>query len=320
MPERTCLVTGCAGFVGSHLAERLLALGHVVVGVDNFFSGRRRNMASFAGNPDFHFHECSITEPDLLPRLRDEHPNLSQVYHLAAIVSVPYSMEHEQETMTVNWEATRTLHDQARELDFGKFVFAGSAAEYGDATALPLKEEHATDETRQLSPYGRAKFLSSRHIAEGGFGASLRCFNIFGPRQDPSSPYSGVVSIFMNRSIAHQPILIYGDGTQTRDFVYVSDVVNAYLLAAGITGEGQLSGIYNVARGEETSIVGIAMQARAIAGSTAPIDFTLPRPGDIHRSLADISRLRAHGYAPQVEINHGLRQTMAELQREAEEK
>lgn len=317
MPNRlTCLVTGCAGFVGSHLAERLLVLGHTVVGVDNFFSGHRRNMATFATNPNFHFYERSITDPDIITELREAHPGLDRVMHLAAIVSVPYSIDHEEETMRVNWEATRAMHEEATTLGFHSFVYAGSAAEYGDTKTLPTPETDADDSTVHLSPYGRAKYLSSILMKSGAMGCSLRFFNIYGSRQDPSSPYSGVISIFIDRFLARKGVTIFGDGENTRDFIHVSDVVDAYMLAAGIDAP-PLRGIYNVATGKGTTIRTLAETVAEVAGAEPVIEFAPPRQGDIIHSIADPSKIFAKGFTPKVNLRQGLESTVDSVRNDA---
>ena len=180
----TCLVTGVAGFIGSHLAERLLSENHFVVGVDNFFSGRRENVTALLEHPGFSFHERSVTEASLLRDLKAQYPDLQYCFHLAAIVSVPYSVEHPEATIDVNYHATRQLLGDAEELDFTGFLFAGSSAEYGEEKQLPLREEYATENTRHPSAYGHSKYLASREVAASRCGVALRCFNVYGPRQD----------------------------------------------------------------------------------------------------------------------------------------
>lgn len=312
-----CLVTGVAGFVGSHLAERLLALGHAVVGIDNFASGHRENMAAFFDHPGFSFYERSIVEPGLLAALHPDHPRLQCCFHLAAIVSVPYSVAHPAETMEVNYHATCSLVEEAARLQYRTFVFAGSAAEYGADMRLPLREEYATAATHHPSPYGRAKFLSSTAVSASRqpHGVALRCFNIYGPRQDPSSPYSGVISRFIEAGCKDQPLTVFGDGQQTRDFVYVADVVEAYLHAAGLTGGPGLSpapqGIYNVASGQRTSILELAQHIRGLTGNEQDLGFLPERPGDIRHSWATISKLQqATAWHPQVALADGLNQTV----------
>lgn len=309
----TCLVTGCAGFVGSHLVEALLQRGHNVIGVDNFFSGYRHNMANFAKHPRFVFYEEDIRASQLLKRLRDDHPELSVLYHLAAIVSVPYSVEHPEETLEVNLKASRDLYEEAQALNFETFVFAGSAAEYGEAASVPISENAATPFVEHASPYGEAKYLISKCIEDTSFGTSLRFFNIYGPRQDPSSPYSGVISKFLDCSLAGEPMTVLGDGKQTRDFIYIEDVIRAYLAVAGL-GDGALSavpGVYNVATGMGISILELAETVWALTSNTKGVLFGPPRAGDIMHSVADITRLeKAIGRFVRYSLDEGLRQTL----------
>jgi len=314
MTRTTCLVTGCAGFVGSHLAEALLHAGQGVVGVDNFFSGRESNMAGFRQNPGFTFHRRSVEEPELLPELARLHPDLDHVFHLAAVVSVPYSLEHPERTMAVNHAASLRLHGQARDLGLAGFVFAGSAAEYGDDPRLPLREEYADADTRQLSPYGRAKYLVSSCLEASGYGVSLRCFNIYGPRQDPDSPYSGVISRFLGQIATSRPPLVLGDGGQTRDFIHVDDVTAAYLAVAGLhpTLRAPAPGVYNCGTGRATSILDLARLLMDLAGMRGEPMFGPARPGDIRHSVADPGRLAAAtGFAAGTELRPGLARTVA---------
>jgi UDP-glucose 4-epimerase len=310
-----CIITGVAGFVGSHLAERLLGAGCEVVGVDNFFSGYRRNMEQFRSHPRFHFYERSITEPDLVRQLKELHPVLSRLYNLAAVVSVPYSVEHPEQTMDVNYRATLSMLEETEKLGFERFVFAGSAAEYGDDERLPLLEDYPSEDTKHLSPYGRAKFMASRAVAARPQGVALRCFNIYGPRQDPSSPYSGVISRFIDMAIENKPLTIFGDGLQTRDFVHVSDVVEAYFRAGGI-GAGPHAdtvppGIYNIGTGRRTSILELAEVVRDLAGSKQPITFRAPRQGDIRHSLGSVDLFATTaGWRPRLSVREGLKDTI----------
>ena len=308
-----CLVTGVAGFVGSHLAERLLSLDFKVVGVDNYFSGNQENMLSFLDDTNFYFYETSVTEPRLLSDLKQFHPDLIYCFHLAAIVSVPYSMEHVDETMEVNYQATESLLKEATELGFNAFVFAGSAAEYGSDERLPVRERYASDQTQHLSPYGRSKYLASRCVANETIGVALRCFNIYGPRQDPTSPYSGVVSRFVDAALAGGPLTILGDGLQTRDFIYVSDVVSAYLHAAGMQGliGSPLNGIYNVGTGQAVSILDLAATILELTERSDSLTFAAERPGDIRHSLADVSKFKAaSGWIAEIPLHLGLGHTL----------
>jgi len=306
-------VTGVAGFVGSHLAERLLSENYYVVGVDNFFSGHRENLASLLGHPDFTLHERSISEAGLLRDLKTEHPDLESCFHLAAIVSVPYSVDHPHATMEVNHQATLHLLHEAERLDFRVFVFAGSAAEYGDDQRLPLKEEYATEKTRHLSAYGRSKYLASREVATSPCGIALRFFNIYGPRQDPSSPYSGVITRFVSMALSRKPLTIFGDGLQTRDFIYVSDVVAAYLCAAKLCRNSSGTGkrLYNVGTGRSTRILELAESINNLAVNQEKPAFCPERPGDIRFSAGSVDAfLRATEWQPRVSLREGLRNTI----------
>ncbi|GKT06782.1 NAD-dependent epimerase/dehydratase family protein [Desulforhabdus sp. TSK] len=311
--KRGCVVTGVAGFVGSHLAERLLSLGHEVVGVDNFFSGHPENMASFRDHPAFNFYEKSIAEQNLLEDLTEKHPSLNCCFHLAAIVSVPYSMDHEDETMELNFTATVRLLQSAEKLQFKRFVFAGSAAEYGNDQRLPLQEAYADENTAHASPYGRAKFLGSQKVASSPLGVALRFFNIYGPRQDPRSPYSGVISRFLDMALAEERLTVFGDGLQARDFVYISDVVDAYLLAGGLQDSSfeVCHGIYNIGTGRSTTILELAEIIKALTGNGNAPRFLPERPGDIRFSLASVEAFsKAAGWRAGTSLRDGLRATL----------
>lgn len=309
--KKTCLVTGCAGFIGSHLAQTLLDEGHAVIGVDNFASGYVHNMEGFKDHADFIFYEKSITEPGLLAQLKKEHSELDIVFQLAAVVSVPYSVEHPELTMQVNFEANRDMLDAAREMGLSNFVFAGSAAEYGEEERLPVKEEYA-DDAEQLSPYGVAKYKSSSYIEKSGYGCALRFFNIFGPRQDPTSQYSGVISRFVDFGLAGKNMVIFGDGEQSRDFLYVSDVVTSYLIASGLDreGRGPLTGVYNVGTGKGRSIRELASVVAKLTSAPQEIDFRPERAGDIKHSRADVRKISATGFKAEIAFDEGLARTV----------
>ncbi|MBI9111050.1 NAD-dependent epimerase/dehydratase family protein [Maridesulfovibrio ferrireducens] len=312
MNKKTCLVTGCAGFIGSHLTQRLLDLGHFVVGVDNLFSGYVHNMSDFLDHPDFKFHEVSVVEKGLLESLKEAYPALDIIFQLAAIVSVPYSIEVPEFTMEVNFDATKRMLESSAKLGLSAFVFAGSAAEYGNEERLPVREEYATDEVMRLSPYGVAKYKSSSLIEKSGYGCSLRFFNIFGPRQDPTSQYSGVISRFVDFGLAGKNMVIFGDGTQSRDFLYVSDVVDSYLIAAGLDleGRGPLTGIYNVGTGHGISVLQLAETVSTLTLAPSDVVFKPERAGDIKHSRADISKISVVGFSSSVSFEDGLKKTI----------
>jgi len=315
LPGRV-LVTGAAGNLGSRLCQTLLDTGHSIVGVDNFFSGLADNIAPFLCSDNFVFHKASITEPGLLPQLEQRHGPLAAVLHMAAIVSVPWSMEHPRLTMAVNHRATVGLHAAARNLGIPAFVFAGSAAEYGRELPGPATEDEAGD---PQSPYGRAKYLASSHIAASGYGCSLRFFNLYGPTRALPGPYDGVVRQFMSRALAGKPLTIYGDGGQTRDFVYVDDAVRAVLLAAGLLAEARpLEGVYNVGSGRATTVLELAELVRDVSGRHSDIRFLPERAGDLRYSLADISSLeRERDFVPQIRLEDGIRCTCHWIEKNA---
>jgi UDP-glucose 4-epimerase len=309
MAGKRCLVTGAAGNVGSKLCQAMLDMGMRVAGVDNFFSGYRSNLAPFQENPRFSFLEASIEEPGLIARLAKAHGPFDAVLHMAAVVSVPWSVEHPAKTMEINHAATVTLHGQARAAGIPAFVFAGSAAEYGRPAQGPVREGQAGD---PQSPYGWAKYLSSKYVEESGYGSSLRFFNLYGPARGKPGPYDGVVRRFMAMALNAQPLTIFGDGGHTRDFVWVFDAVSAVLTAAGITGGREpLAGVYNVGTGRSTSVGELAALLARLAGKELPVTHLPERAGDLRHSLADAGKLAAaRGFTAATALETGLKAAM----------
>jgi nucleoside-diphosphate-sugar epimerase len=306
--QRRCLVTGAAGNVGSKLCQAMLDEGVSVVGVDNFFSGLQSNLAPFEAHRNFSLHERSIVEPGLLAGLSKKHGSFDAVLHMAAVVSVPWSVEYPEETMAVNHAATLALHQEAHNLGVPAFVFAGSAAEYGRPVDGPVREDQAGD---PVSPYGWAKYLSSKHIEESGYGCALRFFNLYGPARGKPGPYDGVVRRFMAMVLNSQALTIFGDGGQTRDFIYVYDAVKTVLLAGGLSGSDPLTGVFNVGTGESTSVTELAELLADIAGQKLPITYLPERAGDLRHSLADTSKLESlGGFKPNTVLRAGLNITM----------
>jgi UDP-glucose 4-epimerase len=301
------LVTGGAGFIGSHIAERLLREGHRVAILDNFTSGRRENIAAFA-------QDLEVIEADVrdAPQLEWHMAGCEVVFHQAAIVSVPYSVEHPQETHDVNLQGTLNVVQAARRRGVKRVVFASSAAIYGEEPGLPKVETMAP---APVSPYGVEKITGEYYLQTYArlFGletVALRYFNVFGPRQDPSSAYSGVISIFVDRALRGAPVTTFGDGEQYRDFVYIDNVVDMNLRAA--TMPNVAGRVFNVGCGAKTSLNDLARALGEIVGKPLEVRREPPRAGDIRESVAAIERARAElGYEPRVDVVEGLRRLVA---------
>jgi len=301
------LVTGAAGFIGSHTAGRLLAAGHRVVGVDNFRTGRRENLAEALAQPAFVFREADVAEPEVLSGLAAEFAPAA-IIHLAALVSVQESIADPALNFRLNLGATQLVAEAARRHRIPRVVFASSAAVYGNGEETPLVESGSA--ARPISPYGAAKLASESlllgHAAAYGFVARCqRYFNVYGPRQDPASPYSGVISIFAREYREGRPVTIHGDGQQTRDFISVHDVARANFLAA--TRPGTASGVVNICTGRKTSLQRLA----AIFGDhyprVAPPRHAAARPGDIRHSVGNPARAKEElDFEPEWTIDRGL--------------
>jgi UDP-glucose 4-epimerase len=280
-----------------------MSSGHDVVVLDNFFTGSRANIAAIGG-------PVRLVQGDVrdLPTVQACAAGCDVIFHEAAIVSVPYSVEHPQESHDVNIQGTLNVLQAARTAGARRVVFASSAAIYGEEPTLPKVE---TMRPEPMSPYGVEKITGEYYLATWSklFSVetvALRYFNVFGPRQDPRSPYSGVISIFVDRILAGRPITFFGDGLQCRDFVYVANVVDANILAA--TREGIAGRAYNVACGRRTTLTELASLIERASERSVERSFAQPRAGDIKESVADIARARTElGYAPIVDVEDGLR-------------
>ena len=313
------LVIGGAGFIGSHLVERLLRDGHSVRVLDNLTTGKRENLA--AVGKDVELVVADVRHPE---RLQQEMRGCEVVFHQAAIVSVPYSVEHPHETLDVNLQGTLNVLDAARKEGVRRVVMASSAAIYGEDPELPKRE---TMVPSPISPYGLEKLASEHYLAIWAklFGietVGLRYFNVFGPRQDPSSPYSGVISIFVDRILKGENPTIFGDGLHSRDFVFVADVVEANLLAGTRAarppkaGDKASSRVYNIGGGKRTTLNELAAALGKICGRDVKPKHAEPRAGDIRDSLADISRAREElGFEPRVPVEEGLKRLVESLKR-----
>ena len=300
------LVTGVAGFIGSHTVDQLLAAGHAVFGVDNFRTGRRENLAEALKHKAFVLHELDVAEEsEFVEFVSEIRPDV--IIHLAALVSVPESIANPALNDRLNFQATRVVAEAARRHHVSRIVFASSAAVYGDPAVCPIPEDAPKE---PLSPYGSAKLASETllldYAAKYGLTAHcLRYFNVYGPRQDPRSSYSGVISIFLDHLKHDTAPVIYGDGEQTRDFISVHDVARANVIAA--TREGLRSSVANICTGRATSINKLwrllsQHQLTASRPSYAPL-----RLGDILHSCGLPEAARRHlSFTAQTNLAGGL--------------
>jgi UDP-glucose 4-epimerase len=300
------LVTGAAGFIGSHTTDFLLSSGHEVVGVDNLRTGCRANLKQAVASPRFDFQVMDITEIQEFARLvRSKRPAV--IIHLAGLVSVQDSRADPALNVRLNVGGTQAVIDAAWRASVPRVVFASSAAVYGDSDSFPLREDAPK---QPVNPYGEAKLASEERLAQAaklhGFTAvSLRYFNVYGSRQAPDSPYSGVVSKFVDCCRRNQAPIIFGDGRQTRDFIHVRDVARANARAALLPG--LLSGNYNISSGRETSLLDLLELLRSLQPSMPLPEFSAAQSGDIRRSAGDPARwLAVSGLAPREILGSGL--------------
>lgn len=297
------LVTGGAGFIGSHVVELLLAKGHRVAVIDDLSTGKRENLP-----PGVQFYRLSLLDSQLPDIIRQIEPDV--VFHEAAQVKVSRSLADPVQDARINIEGSLRLLEACREAGLPKVVYASSAAVYGEPQAVPLPEEHPL---APLSPYGLSKltverYLAIYHVLYGLHYAVLRYANVYGPRQD-SSGEGGVVAIFADRVVRGKPLVIFGDGSQTRDFVYVGDVAAANLRAANPELPGEL--VVNVGTGREISVNELARTLAEQAGSDLPFVYEAPRPGEIQRSsLANGRAVSVLGWQPATTLAEGLAKTL----------
>jgi len=297
--NRLIVVTGGAGFIGSHIAEELSKDNDVIV-IDNLYSGKVENVPE-----NVKFIQADIRDYESIAEIISQ---ADYVFHEAALVNVVESVEKPVLTEEINVLGTLNVLRALSE-GHGKFIFASSAAVYGDNQNLPLREE---EKPMPLSPYGVTK-VSGEYYCKifyelyGVPAVALRYFNVFGERQGYNQ-YAGVISIFINRALKNEPLIIFGDGKQTRDFIYVKDVVKANVLVA--EKERANGEVFNVARGERTTILELAMKIIDATNSSSPIIFDRPRPGDIKHSQADISKIKKLGFKPEYSLEEGLLRTI----------
>ncbi|MBI5825689.1 MAG: NAD-dependent epimerase/dehydratase family protein [Chloroflexi bacterium] len=301
------LVTGGAGFIGSHISRTLLEIGHTVRILDNFSSGKRENLKGL---------DVDLLEGDLRDssKVADAVKGMDIIFHEAAFVSVPESMEKPLECLDVNVTGTSILFEAARKAGVKRVVVASSAAVYGDSEAYPLSEETPL---RQLSPYATSKRVDEMYaeLFTQQFGlevAALRYFNVYGPRQRPDSMYAAAVPIFIRRMLDNKPITIYGDGGQTRDLVNVRDVVQANLLAS--EHPAAPGKIFNVCTGVETRLLDLLDILYQIFPNAPKHIHAEPRAGDIYRSIGTPKKIvESLGFKPQVTLAQGLKEAVESM-------
>lgn len=300
------LVTGGAGFIGSHIANALVERGEKVRVLDNLSMGKLENLAAIQGKIEF--IEGDIADPDAVARAMKD---VKVVFHQAALASVPMSLENPLATHRACVTGTVTVLKAAVDAKVRRLVYAASSSAYGDQ---PTSSKRETDLPQPLSPYAAAKlageyYLQAFYHSFGLETVGLRYFNVFGPRQDPDSPYSAVIPIFVTRLLSGKPPIVYGDGLQSRDFTFVGNVVKGNLLASealGVAGK-----IINLADGRQTTLLRLIELLNEMLGTNTKVDFQPARVGDVRESLADITLARKLlNFHPEVELEEGLRRTI----------
>ena len=308
------LVTGGAGFIGSHLAARLVADGHEVRVLDNFATGHRSNIDAIAGDVD-------LVEGDIqsYERAHNAVRGCEIVFHQAALPSVPRSIQDPLTSNATNVVGTLNVLLAARDEGVRRVVFASSSSVYGANPTLPKHEDLPA---LPISPYATAKLASEGYCRSFGVGygletVALRYFNVFGPRQDPKSQYAAVIPNFIAAMLENTSVTIFGDGEQSRDFSYVDNVVQANLLAmsaADVTGK-----VFNIACGRKVTLNELAIKLRELVGTDVETRYAPPRPGEVLHSLADLTRARSElGYEPEVDLEEGLRRTVEHYRAQAD--
>jgi nucleoside-diphosphate-sugar epimerase len=308
---KCALVTGAAGFIGSHLTEELIDRGYDVRALDSLATGSLNNLESIADHDSFTFIDGDIRDKETLDSCIE---GVDYVFHQAAVASVQRSFEQPSVVSDINCTGTSMLLEAAKKADVETVVVASSAAVYGSGGELPKREAMPV---APESPYALSKQYTEQAAvqigAEYDFNAvGLRYFNVFGPRQDPEGEYAAVIPKFISLMISGDRPTVFGDGEQSRDFVFVDDVVAANIQAAesGVTGE-----VFNIARGERTTINELVDQLNEILGADIEPRYEAPRPGDIRHSVAEISKARNQlDYEASTSFKDGLRQTVMKFQ------
>ncbi len=304
------LVTGGAGFIGSHIAEALCRRGASVVVLDNLSLGKVENLTWRQAGDEIDLVEGDVRDAALLTKIM---PGIDWVFHQAALPSVPLSVAQPMESNTQNLDATLNVLIAARDAGVRRFMFASSSAIYGDSE---VAAKHEGLPPQPLSPYALQKYGSERyaqlfHQLYGFETVSLRYFNVFGPRQSFDSPYSGVIAKFCTCMLAGEAPVIFGDGKQARDFVYVENAVNANLLAAEAPTERAAGRVFNLAGGRSINLLQLVEDINRLTGQNLKPRFEAARTGDVRNSMADIRAIRASlNFEAQIVWEEGLRRTL----------
>ena len=295
------LITGGAGFIGRHICEHFQDRAEVRV-LDNLRSGFERNLSGL---------KCQLIVGSILDRdvVKEVMKDVDFVFHLAAMVSVQESVQKPNECTEINAGGTAIVVEEATRAGAKKLIFSSSAAIYGDNPTIPKIESMPAE---PKSPYAASKYEGERHLSaftdEGRLATvSLRYFNVLGPYQNPKSEYAAAIPAFVEKAIGNEPIPIFGDGQQTRDFIYVKDVVAANAFFAL---ESQATGVFNVAWGRQITITDLALTIRNLTKSSSTIDYRAERPGDVKHSVASVDKAKAAGFQPVCDFPAGLRATI----------
>ncbi len=301
-----CLVTGGAGFIGSHIVEGLLEQGHRVRVLDNFCTGFEKNLQGFI--KDVELIRGDVCDESIVSKAVQ---GVETVFHQAALASVPLSIDKPLESHRACATGTLNMLHQSAKAGVSRFIYAASSSAYGDQ---PTSSKRETDLPMTLSPYAAAK-LAGEYYCQAfyhSFGletTGIRYFNVFGPRQDPNSPYSAVIPLFVTRIVKREPPIVYGDGKQSRDFCFVKNVVHGNLLAARTSGLG--GKVINVADGRQTTLLQLLTLLASEFGIAVQPKFEPARAGDVRESLADITLARKLlGYEPKFTMEEGLKSTI----------
>ncbi len=295
------LVTGGAGFIGSHIVEHFHRKAEVRV-LDNLRSGYKENLQGL----DVEFIEGSVTDRQCVKRAVKE---VDYVFHLAAMISVPESMDKPIECVEINAQGTLNVLHEAAAAGVKKLCFSSSAANYGDNPIVPKLETMIPE---PKSPYAVTKLDGEYYckiFSDEGWlqTTSMRYFNVFGPRQDPGSAYAAAIPIFIHKAVRNEPVTIFGDGEQTRDFIFVKDIVAANVYLAE---HADLTGVFNVAYGKRQTINDIAKKIIQLTSSTSKIEYAPPRAGDVKHSQASIDKITEAGFTPNSDFGSGLEETI----------